>query len=81
MSIEAIRGPKYRNTKHKRQNTANNVYIYLDPGLHGHECEHGLHVDERLADLAVHGAQEAQRDGQLEQQAVHHHQVAHRHLA
>lgn len=53
----------------------------LDPGLHRHERKHGLHVDERLPHFAVHRAQETQRDRQLEQQPVHHHQVAHCHMA
>lgn len=54
---------------------------YLYPGLHRHQSEHGLHVDEGLPHLPVHRAQEAQRDGELEQQTVHHHQIAHRHAA
>mmetsp|Transcript_21144 Transcript_21144/g.36292 ORF Transcript_21144/g.36292 Transcript_21144/m.36292 type:complete len:327 (-) Transcript_21144:639-1619(-) len=51
----------------------------LDGGLLVEEGEHGLHVNQRLAYLAVHRAQKVEGQRQLEQQAVHHHQVTQRH--
>ena len=53
----------------------------LDLGLDIEQGEHGLHVDERLPQLPVHGAEEVERDRELEEQPVHHDQVTHRHVA
>jgi len=43
--------------------------------------EHGLHVQQRLLRLPVHGAQEVERQRQLEQEPVYEHHVAHGHGA
>jgi hypothetical protein len=42
---------------------------------------HVAHVDEGLQQLLVRVADEVEGDGQLQQHAVHRHQVAHRHGA
>ena len=46
----------------------------------GQQTEHLVHVEQRLLDLAVHHAEEVERDVELDQQAVHQHQVAEREL-
>jgi hypothetical protein len=40
--------------------------------------EHAVHVGERLLDLAVHHAEEVERDVELDEQRVDQHQVAER---
>ena len=52
---------------------------YLDLGVDTEQGEEGVHVYERLPGLSVHGAQEVEGKGELEEQAVHHDQVSHRH--
>jgi hypothetical protein len=39
----------------------------------GEQAEHAVHVGKRLLDLAVHHAQEIERDVELDQKAVHEH--------
>ena len=53
----------------------------LDFGPEFVQVEQSLHVDQRLPDVAVHRAQEVERDGELKKQAIDHHQVADRHRA
>lgn len=55
----------------------NNLYSRVD----AEQVEHVLHVDERLANVPIHGAQEVEGNGELEQQTVHHHQVSNSHCA
>lgn len=50
--------------------------IYL--GRRVRYLKHGRHVDQGLADLAVRAPDEAERDGQLEEEAVHQHEIADR---
>ena len=49
-----------------------------DLALALHQAEHLVQVGQALLDLAVEHAQEVQRDVELDQQRVHHHQVAQR---
>ena len=50
----------------------------LDLAVLAEQAEHAVHVEQRLLDLAVHHAEEVERDVELDQQAVHQHQVAER---
>lgn len=52
---------------------------YLDPGVDTEQCEKSVHVYEGLPGLSVDCTQEVEREGELEEQAVHHHQVSHGH--
>jgi hypothetical protein len=52
-----------------------------DLAVLGLEGEHALDVGERLADLAVEHAEPVERDVELDQQAVHQHDVADGHRA
>lgn len=52
---------------------------YLDLGVDAEQREEGVHVNQGLPGLPVHGAQEVEGQGELEEQAVDHHQVSHRH--
>ena len=52
---------------------------YSDLRLQFEQGKHGLHVDEGLFRLPVHGAEEVEGNGELEQESVDHHQVSHRH--
>src|SRR5216117_2389054 len=47
-----------------------------DLAVLGEEAKHAVHVEQRLLDLAVHHAEEVERDVELDQQAVNQHQVA-----
>lgn len=52
---------------------------YLDLGVDAEQREEGVHVNQGLPGLPVHGAQEVEGQGELEEEAVDHHQVSHRH--
>ena len=52
---------------------------YLDPGVDAEQSEKSVHVYQSLSGLSVHCAQEVEREGELEEQTVHHHQVSHGH--
>ena len=53
------------------------LVLHGDVGfLQAEEC---VHVQQRLAQLAVHGAEEVQGDGELEDELVHHDEVANGH--
>ena len=55
--------------------------LHLNAGVHIKQVKHVLHVDERLSDVAVHRPQEVERERQLEQEPVNHHQVSNSHTA
>ena len=44
------------------------------------QIDHGFHVDQGLADLAIDRAEEIERQIELDQIGVHHHEIAHRRL-
>lgn len=52
---------------------------YLDLGVDAEQGEERVHVNQGLSGLSVHCAQEIEGKGELEEQAVHHHQVSHGH--
>ena len=52
-------------------------YLWLDR----HELEHDLHVNHGLSDLPPHTAEEPQRHGKLEQEAIDHNEAADTHIA
>lgn len=52
---------------------------YLDLGVDAEQGEKSVHVYQSLSGLSVHGAQEVEGERELEEQAVHHHQVSHCH--
>lgn len=52
---------------------------YLDLGVNTEQGEKNVHVYQRLPGLSVDCAQKVEREGELEEQAVHHHQVSNRH--
>lgn len=52
---------------------------YLDLRVDAEQREESVHVNQGLPCLPVHGAQEVEREGELEEQAVDHHQVSHSH--
>lgn len=54
---------------------------HLDLGVDVEEGEESVHVYQGLPGLSVHRAEEVEREGELEEQAVHHHQVSHGHRA
>ena len=51
----------------------------LDLALDAQQAEHRLHVDQRLLHLAIDEAQEVQRHVELDQIAIHQHEIAYRH--
>jgi hypothetical protein len=53
----------------------------LDRRVHPLQVEHDFHVDEALAELPVHGAEEVEGQRKLEHQLVHHDKVADGHRA
>jgi len=57
------------------------VFFYLYGGVKLEEAKHSLHVNKGLPRLTVDGAEKIERNGQLEQQTVHHHQITHRHCS
>lgn len=52
---------------------------YLDLGVDAEQGEECVHVNQGLSGLSVHCAQEIEGKRELEEQAVHHHQVSHGH--
>ena len=65
----------------RRRRADDPLALVAAPRRHGarllvQQLEHGVHVHERLVDLAVDHADEIQRDRELEQEAVDEHQVA-----
>src|SRR5712664_2746482 len=48
----------------------------LDLAVLGKQPEPAVHVEQRLLDLAVHHAEEVERDVELDEQPIHQHQVA-----
>ena len=53
----------------------------LESGFEEEQVEHVAHVDERLAHLAVDGAEEVERHREVQEEAVDHHEVADGHAA
>lgn len=53
--------------------------LYLDLGVDAEQGEERVHVNQGLSGLSVHCAQEIEGKGELEEQAIHHHQVSHGH--
>ena len=54
---------------------------YLYGRVERKEVEHALHVDEGLSNITVDRPKKIQGHGQLKQEAIHHHQITHRHGA
>lgn len=52
---------------------------YLDLSVDTEQGEERVHVNQGLSGLSVHCAQEIEGKGELEEQAVDHHQVSHGH--
>ena len=50
--------------------------LVLDLGKHLGQLEHRLHIGQRLLDLAVHEAEEIERDIELDQVGVDEHEIA-----
>lgn len=63
----------------ERKETENGDVTYLDFSVEAEQSEKSVHVDESLPGLSVNCAQEVEGEGELKKQAVHHHQVSHRH--
>ena len=57
------------------------AWLVGDLGRDGEQAEHALHVDQRIADLAIGEAQHVERHVELDQEGVHRHEVADRHGA
>ena len=55
--------------------------LVLDLAVFPQQVEHLFHVGERLLDLAVHDAEKVERNVELDQQCVDHHQIADGHGA
>lgn len=61
--------------------TSDEVGLYLYSGMKLQQTEHCLHVNKSLPCLAVNRAKKVERNGQLKQQSIHHHQIAYSHCS
>ena len=72
--IKKVRVPEFHRRRPARE--FRRTRAIFDLAMLGEEAEHAVHVEQRLLDLAVHHAEEVERDVELDQQAVDQHQVA-----
>lgn len=54
---------------------------YLDLGVNTQQGEKSVHIYQGLPGLSVHSAQKIEGKRELEEQAIHHHQVSYSHCA
>src|SRR5256885_341870 len=72
--VKKVRAPEFHRRRPGRE--FRRARAVLDLAVLGEEAKHPVHVEQRLLDLAVHHAEEVERDVELDEKAVHQHQVA-----
>ena len=72
---------EYSGRSRIESSTRTKCNVCLESGFEAEQVEHVAHVDERLAHLAVYGAEEVERHREIQEEAVDHHEVADGHVA